>query len=114
MTKRIALIHAGEVSVEPVRAALSELWPEAEAVNLLDDSLMVDRARTADLTPAMSDRIAALAGYARGSGADGILFTCSAFGRAIEAVQRRAAWPVLKPNEAMFEEALATGLRIGL
>lgn len=114
MSKRIALIHAGPVSVEPVEAAFQRLWPEAERVNIMDDSLMVDRAKSPELSPQLSGRIVRLATYARDIGADGVLFTCSAFGPAIEEAQRLAAWPVLKPNEAMFEAALAAGKRVGM
>jgi Asp/Glu/hydantoin racemase len=114
MNCRIALVHAGLVSIEPIQSAFSQLWPDAEPVNLLDDSLMVDRAKTEHLTLALSDRIAELAAYGRGIGADGILYTCSAFGPAIEAVQRSSTIPVLKPNEAMFEAALGHGLDIGM
>ena len=43
------------------------------------------------------------------------MFTCSAFGPCIEAVARKhAGIPVLKPNEAMVQEALAHGGRVGL
>jgi Asp/Glu/hydantoin racemase len=63
----------------------------------------------------MTDRFLTLARYAAGTGAAGILFTCSAFGPCIEACARELApLPVLKPNEAMVEEAAATGGRIGL
>lgn len=112
---RLALIHALRHSPPPIEAALARLWPEAQPMNLLDDSLSADLARDGALTPDMTERFQALADYAVGTGARGILFTCSAFGPCIEAVAaRHAALPVLKPNEAMIEEAATTGRRIGL
>ena len=83
-------------------------------MNLLDDSLSMDRAHDAELSAALSRRIGALADYAIACGATGILYTCSAFGDAIQAVKERLDVPVLKPNEAMFEEALRRGMRLGL
>jgi Asp/Glu/hydantoin racemase len=115
---RIALIHALKHSITPIEAAFARLWPEALLANLLDDSLSADLARDGALTPAMTERFLTLARYARTCGADGILFTCSAFGPCIEACARDLApMPVLKPNEAMIEEALALAgphARIGL
>lgn len=115
---RIALIHALKHSIAPIEAAFAALWPEALLANLLDDSLSADLARDGALTPAMTGRFLTLARYAAAAGADGILFTCSAFGPCIEACAAALApLPVLKPNEAMIEEALATAgphARIGL
>jgi len=115
---RIALIHALRHSVAPVAAAFAALWPQARLANLLDDSLSADLARDGGLTGAMTGRLLTLATYARGCGADGILFTCSAFGPCIAAcAEALAPLPVLRPNEAMVEEALAAagpGGRIGL
>jgi hypothetical protein len=115
---RIALIHALGHSIAPTADAFRRLWPDATLMNLLDDSLSADLARDGALTQGMTDRFAALARYAASTGADGILFTCSAFGPCIEACARDLApMPVLKPNEAMIEDAVAlagpTG-RIGL
>lgn len=114
---RIALIHALSHSVAPVNAAFERDWPEARRMNLLDDSLSADLARGGGLDAAMHERFQRLAQYAVDTGAQGILFTCSAFGPCIEAVARRhGGIPVLKPNEAMIEEASqgAPGGRLGL
>ena len=82
-------------------------------MNLLDDSLSADLARAGSLTPAMTERFLTLSRYAAGTGADGILFTCSAFGPCIDAVAaERAPMPVLKPNEAMIDEAVAEARRL--
>ena len=104
---RVALIHATALAVDPIRASFERLWPQARRMNLLDDSLSVDRAEAGALTPAMVQRFVDLAQYAQRSQCDGILFTCSAFGPAIEAAARATGVPTLKPNEAMFEQALA-------
>ena len=112
---RICLIHAVRVAIDPVAEAFGRLWPEAALMNLLDDALSVDRQRDGMLTPAMTRRFETLGEYAVTTGVDGILFTCSAFGPAIESVQRRLApLPVLKPNQGMFEEAFGAGKRLGL
>jgi len=115
---RIALIHALTHSMPAIAAAFSRDWPEVTLANLLDDSLSADLARDGALTPAMTDRFLTLSRYAARCGADAILFTCSAFGPCIEACARELApLPVLKPNEAMIEEALALAgpaARLGL
>lgn len=111
---RIALIHALAESVEPSRRAFAELWPAAEIANLLEDSLSADLAKRGELDASFDARFLHLAHYAVHTGAQGILFTCSAFGRPIEAVKRAVKIPVLKPNEAALEAALRAGPRVAL
>jgi len=112
---RIALIHALKHSIAPIEASFTQLWPDARLMNLLDDSLSADLARDGRLTDAMTERFLALGRYVAGTGADAILFTCSAFGPCIEAVARaHAPMPVLKPNQAMIEQAVKHGGKIGL
>jgi Asp/Glu/hydantoin racemase len=115
MMPRVALIHALAHSVAPINEEMARQWPECERMNLLDDSLSADLARSPNgLDTAMHNRFIALADYAVSAGANGLLFTCSAFGPCIEAVARRCSVPVLKPNEAMINEAVKLGRRIGL
>ena len=116
---RIALIHALTESVLPVHQAFRALWPEAYCFDLLDTSLSGDLAAGERLEDGIADRIRKLAEYAAASQGEAgetqaLLFTCSAFGPAIDAVKDHVSIPVLRPNEAAFEQALAFGNRIGL
>jgi Asp/Glu/hydantoin racemase len=112
---RISLIHATPLAIDPVVSAFRENWPEAAVFNLLEDSLTTDLKTAGSVDETIIDRFRILGRYATASGADGILFTCSAFGEAIETVaEEQSALPVLKPNEAMFEEALQSGNRIAM
>lgn len=111
---RIALIHATPVAMEPIRQAFAENWVEAELVNLLDDSLSPDLKEAGSETDEIKRRIADLAKYAVLVGSDAILYSCSAFGRSIELVAESLDLPVLKPNQAMFEQAMDSGERIGM
>ena len=111
----IFLIHALRASIAPIEEAFARLWPEAKLAHLLDDSLPGDLARAGRIEPDMTERFLALARYAAARKPEAILFTCSAFGPCIEACARDLApLPVLKPNEAMIEEALALPGPIGL
>jgi Asp/Glu/hydantoin racemase len=114
MTQRIVLLHATPVAMQPIQAAFTQLWPEAETVNLLDDGLSIDRAREDDLSEALVNRFVDFGQYGHRMGADGILITCSAFGPAIDKLATTLPVPVLKPNEAMFQAAIAQGSRIGM
>ncbi|MGA8514785.1 MAG: aspartate/glutamate racemase family protein [Burkholderiaceae bacterium] len=113
---RIALIHAIAHAVDPINEALKRDWPQAVRMNLLDDSLSADLAASGRGQDAvMHQRFARLAQYAVDCGSDAILFTCSAFGTCIEAVAaQHPTIPVLKPNEAMVDDAAALGQRVGL
>lgn len=116
---RIALIHALEESIAPIRAAFAQIWPEAATFDLLDTSLAPDRALAGHCNSGITRRFQALGRYVAdhpgGAGPTrAVLFTCSAFGPAIDAVKADLAIPVFKPNEAAFREGLAIGPRIGL
>ena len=97
----------------PIHGAFERLWPEARIADLTEASLATDLAEAGELTDAFTDRMAALVAYGVETGADGVLFTCSAFGSAIEAARDGVEIPVLKPDEAMIEAALSQGSSIG-
>lgn len=111
---KIYLIHAADVSIPPVVASFRANWPEAQVVNLLEDALMTDLASDGELTDAMTGRIVHIGHYCVKASADAILFCCSAFGRAIEECRRQVSIPVLKPNEAMYEQLVARSGTVSL
>jgi len=116
---RIMLVHAVAEAVGPIRQAFAADWPAAETHDLMDTSLSADLAADGGkLGARMVDRFKTLGRYAAAAGPDGrasdaILFTCSAFGPAIEAVRADLKIPVHKPNEAAFERALEAGSGAG-
>ncbi len=111
---KIYLVHAAAVSIPPVVASFQLNWPEAQVVNLLEDALMTDLAADGKLTDAMIGRFVHIGQYCVKAGADAILFCCSAFGPAVEECGRQISIPVLKPNEAMYEQLVAKSGTISL
>lgn len=111
---RIYLIHAMAVSIAPVERSFARLWPKAKVSNVLDDSLYADLADQDASSRSMIDRCVMLGEYCVRASADAIMFTGSAFGAAIDEVKRQLAVPVLKPNEALYDDLLAIPGRIGL
>ena len=101
---KIYLIHATDVSIPPIVSSFRASWPQARVANLMEDSFMPDLAAEGRLTDAMIERFVHIGHYCVKGGADAILFACSAFGPAIDECRRQLKIPVLKPNEAMYEE----------
>ena len=106
---RITLVTATRAAIEPIEVAARVHWPEVETISILEESLSVDRAKSEDLSPGLFRRIVDLTRYAEAAYSDGVLFTCSAFGAAIERANYEAFIPVMKPNEAMFDDAFSYG-----
>jgi len=114
MPPRVVCIHAMKASLLPTARAFALGFPEAEVVNLVDDSLSADVVSTG-CDSRMEARFSALGAYARDcASADAILFTCSAFGSAIERVQAESSIPVLKPNGALQRDVVSRGGTVGV
>ena len=86
---RIALVHALKHSIAPIEASFARLWPDAQLMNLLDDSLSADLARDGRLTDAMTGRFLSLGRYAAGTGADALRKTAEHAPDLIVAVEQQ-------------------------
>ncbi len=109
MAKRIFLVHPTPLAVVPVDEAFKKLWPQAQVLNLLDESLYADVGANGELTPALYARVGNLFRHCEASGADGIVFSGSTFGPAVEEGRKGIKVPVLRIEEGMMDEAVARG-----
>jgi len=112
MSKRIFLVHPTPLAMPPIDDAFKTLWPEAQTLNLLDESLYADIPADGTLSASIYERVAALLRHCETSRADGIVFTGSTFGPAVDAARKRIRVPVLRAEEAMVEQAVVLGERI--
>ncbi|MDE0779116.1 MAG: aspartate/glutamate racemase family protein [Alphaproteobacteria bacterium] len=116
---RVGVVSPTEVAFPTVRTAFEELWPEAEPVCVLDQSLYADFINDDMTVPDVMPeecyaRIARLLRYSQNSGADAIIFCGSVFGRLVEAGRDGMDVPVLTSYEAMIEAAFGQGNRLGV
>lgn len=114
-TKKIAIIHTTPVTVESLKQLVAEeIGPDCEVVNLLDDSILPELARNGGKVEDIRDRWIQYAKIAESLGADAVLGACSSVGELAEAAAMEVRVPVLRIDEAMAEEAVRLGGRIGV
>jgi aspartate/glutamate racemase len=111
---RLALLHTSPVIVPPLAKLAAELLPEVEVVNLVDETLLKNTIKAGHLEKATIRRLTSMAQGAAEAGADVVLVTCSSVGRAAELAAEMVDVPVLRIDEAMADEAVERGERIGV
>jgi Asp/Glu/hydantoin racemase len=115
MTKRkLAIIHTTPVTVEALKALVGELIPDCVLLNFMDDSILPELAENGGRVEAVEERWVAYARFADQQGADCILGACSSVGELAAIAQKQVKVPVLRIDEAMAEEAVRRGTRIGV
>lgn len=112
--KTVFIIHTSSVSVEHLNQLFSELAPDVEVRNIIDDSLLPEVLSTGGLTPGVCRRICAYAVQAESAGADLIFNQCSSVGEAADIAAKLVKVPLVKVDEKMAEVACRTGRRIGV
>lgn len=111
--RRIAFVHTGAVVIAPFADLAAELLPSIEVQHLLDDRIVADLGRGED--PArIAARLSALGHAAMEAGAEAVLFTCSSIGTFAGPLADELGSPVYRIDEAMADEAVATGSRVSV
>ena len=114
MSVTIAYIHTSHVLI-PLFSELSRReLPDAEQFHMVDESLIKNTIRAQKLTKTTMRRVLATVQSAREGGADAVVVTCSSIGPAASLARRLYDFPVIRVDEAMAEEAVRAGRRIGV
>lgn len=112
--KTLGLIHTSATLVPIFQKLCNDLLPEVSVFNIVDDSLIKDVINKNKLTNDTARRVVNYVGSAEAAGADLIMVTCSSIGAAVEASAALTNVPVLRVDQAMAEQAVRTGSRIGV
>ena len=113
-TKTLALIHTSATLVPVFAELCAKYLPGVKTFNIVDDSLIKNTIACGALTPDTSRRVVNYADSAQDAGADMILYTCSSIGLAVEMAASLSRIPVLRVDQPMADQAVATGTRIGI
>lgn len=111
---KLAIIHTTPATVEPLKALANEIMSDVTVINFVDDSILPQLRDNGGDTNAVSNRLVHYAMFAEEVGADVILEACSSVGEVVSEMQAAVAVPVIRIDEAMAEQAVARGARVGV
>jgi hypothetical protein len=112
--KKIAIIHTSLVSHDTLKSLFAEIIPEADLVNIVDDSLLAEVSANGGLTPGVIARMHSYVREADLLGVDLIFCQCSSVGEAFDMASYSVKTATLKIDAAMADEAVAHGSIIGV
>jgi Asp/Glu/hydantoin racemase len=114
MQKTLAFIHSGP-AVTPVFDELGqELLPKARLFHMVDESLLQNTIQNGRLDKTTIRRLGRLVESAGEGGAHAVMVTCSSIGPAVPLLRPLFDFPVLRIDEAMAEEAVHLGKKVGV
>ena len=114
MSKSVAVVHTGPVTIEPIKQRCKEAMPEVRVINIMDDSLLNDCRAAGCLTKAVTQRMCQYFIIAVAMGVDAIFNACSSVGETVDVGEQLVSVPIVKIDEAMAEEAVDLGTKIGV
>jgi Asp/Glu/hydantoin racemase len=112
--KRLGLVHTSATLVPIFAQLCKDKLPGVEVFNIADDSLVKGIREAGSLTAQISRRVAGYLESAELAGADYIMVTCSSIGPAVEAGAKLIGVPVLRVDQPMADQAVATAKKIGV
>ena len=110
----LGVLHTAVGNVTLFQGLCRELLPGVETFQMLDESLLRNTITAGELTPGTTRRVLGHIESAADAGATAVLVTCSSIGAAAELAREVVPVPVIRVDEAMADEAVRIGPRIGV
>jgi Asp/Glu/hydantoin racemase len=114
MAQTLALIHTSPTLTPMFRALCAAEMSDVEVFHMVDESLIQDTIRSGRLRGTTIRRLLWQIESAEAAGADAIMVTCSSIGPGVALARSLFELPVIRIDEAMAEEAVRMGRRIGV
>lgn len=111
---KIAIIQTSLVSHAHLNELFKSIIPEAEIINIVDDSLLNEVKTNGKITNQIVNRMCKYFDAAASQSVDLIFNQCSSVGEAAEIAAKTVNVPVIRVDEAMAEKAVELGRRIGV
>ncbi|MFC1941330.1 aspartate/glutamate racemase family protein [Chloroflexota bacterium] len=112
MERRAGMVHAVSSNIALFKALTSEIMPGIEIIHLVDEGLLFLSAGQSG--GRVIDRLGLLASFAEESGAEVVMYTCTAFGSLVDKIQNTVNVPILAVLEIVAEEAIKLSDSIGV
>lgn len=110
----VALLSSTRAIFGPMEAAFQEIFPEAQILHLLDETLLENFRHDGGLSPRSRHKALQMALTAQGSGVDGILVTCSTLSPSVDDFRPFIAIPAVKIDEPVVEWVVQSAESIAL
>lgn len=112
--RQLALVHTVAGLVPRFRELSAELLPGVETFDIVDETLLRDATSEHRVSLDTARRLFAHLAAVERHGADAILVTCSSMGGVVDAARPFAGVPLLRIDQAMAEQAVERGARLGV
>lgn len=112
--KKAAIFHTSTGTLAMMQALTTDIMPDVEIMHIVEDSMIREVMRNGGPTPDINARIAAYVECANLAGCQIFLTACSSIGGSVEQCQFVSNIPVMRIDEAMTIEAIATGKKIAV
>lgn len=111
---RVGVVHTFLYSVEDLKAQFREQLPEAEMINIIDDSLLEEALANGAVTPAIISRMCDYYQNLQELGCVCALNQCSSVGEASDIAGRTVSMPIFKIDRPMARKAAELGEKIAV